>query len=624
MPDVPEQQKEGVESALERVRRRLYTSSRAPDQVAPSSYQTKNEPEHWQPEPPKKGLSLTAWFFVVAFGFFLVAGITATLIVVLGGRSVGNERISIRFETSVSVSGGEEVAFDMIIENENPVEASDLSLTIDFPEQAFDPSTLMPRGHYVVPLETLLPGASVRHSVPVLFFGSENERVQIPARLEYRTPNSSAVFVKEDVRELTIATAPLSLRITAPSDISSGQQVALTASIRSNADEELADVAVKIEYPFGFTPLSTSIEPVGHNVFVIGTLRPGEEAEISITGSLIGEDGDDRVFRFEGGVLSSSGGVSLRTPSFTNSVKSILISRSFIATALALNQQKEDIVVSPGETISGLLTWANSLASTITDAQIEIALTGDVFDYSSVSVANGFYRSQNKTLVFEESTEAGLRSLSPGETGAGAFTLQMRTTEEIEELRNPTGTLTISVSGRRSEEGGREENLRGVLTRTVSVGTSLTLENSLVHTIGPFENSGPFPPEAEKETTYSVIWTVENSINTVANASVSATLPPYVRYTGFQEPETITYDDVTRTVTWALGEVAPGVRREGAFQIAVTPSTTQRGTAPLVLENVRLRGFDRFVQKDMVGLYDPLTTYTSGDPDFGSDTGRVR
>lgn len=617
MAEVPNKEG-GVDGALERVRQRLYTAKETAS-VAPVEVPTEHqEPEHWTPEVPKRRLSATAWFFIVAFGFFLVAGITALLIIFLGGRSVGNERISIQFESPVSVSGGEEISFDLVIKNENPVETSDLVLSIDFPEEAFDPVTMEPLSYYTDSLSNIAPGASVRHSVPVTFFGAEDQKVSVSVRLEYRTPNSSAVFVKEEVRDLTIATAPLSIRVTAPEDISSGQTVTLKASVRSNADEPLSQVAVKAEFPFGFTLTGSDPQPVGSQVFVIGNLLPGEEEEVTITGILIGEDGDERVFRFSGGVLRGEGATALRAPAFTLATKSVGISRSFISTDLSLNQSREDLIVSPGETLSGLISWVNSLTSSITDAEIEIALSGDALEFGSTAVANGFYRSSDRTIIFDESTESGLRNLSPAETGAGAFTILVKDANDLSALRGASGTFTVSVSGRRAGDGGREERLTGTVVRTVKVMTDLSLTASAVRTVGPFENSGPFPPEAEKETTYTILWEVENTINTTANVVVSAVLPSYVRYTGFANPSGITYNDVSRTVTWTLGEVTAGTTREGAFQIALTPSSAQRGAAPVILTNIKLQGFDRFTQSSVGDDADALTTEIRNDPGFFS------
>lgn len=623
MADVPPQ---GDESPLGRVHRKLYGMSdirENPVAVAPAPAPVDATVPGWQPEPsPKRSLSVTAWFFIVAVGFFILAGIAAGLILLLGGRSVGNDRMIVRFEGPVAVDGGEAVPFDVVIENGNPVVASDITLSIDFPEGAFAADTKEPLGHYTVKVEDLQPGESARESVEVVYFGPENQHLSVPVEVEYKTPNSSATFVKEATQELSIATAPLSIRTTVTPEISSGQRFTMTVSVRSNAPDTLKDVALKVEYPFGFSATETVPAPRNGNVFSLGDLDPGEEAEVKITGSLTGQDGEERVFRFEGGVLADAEGSTLRTPAYTSGDADVTITRSFLATTLTLNQENGDLVAHAGDDVQGMISWVNALASTITDGELRVALSGDAIDLGTVVVTNGMYRSSDHTIVFDETTEQGLRSIAPGASGAGAFRFSLK---EGSALKSPSATLTVSVSGRRAAEGGRQETLTSSVTRAIKVASDLTLEASAVHNSGPFENSGPLPPEPNKETTYTVKWSVANSVNTVANAVVTATLPSYVRFTGVANPSSgITYNEVTRTVTWSLGDVAPGVVREGAFQIGFTPSTSQSGGAPVLVDDQEVNGFDRFSQAAVSAEAGVLTTELQGDSGFNSADGRVK
>ena len=44
---------------------------------------------------------------------------------------------------------------------------------------------------------------------------------------------------------------------------------------------------------------------------------------------------------------------------------------------------------------------------------------------------------------------------------------------------------------------------------------------------GTFTNTGPIPPKAEAETTYTVTWAVTNPLNNLTDVRVSAILPSY-------------------------------------------------------------------------------------------------
>lgn len=619
------QEPEGV-SPLERVRQRLYTSARqgASPAVPGTPLPGISSAQGWkQEETKRKGLSGTAWFFIVALVFFIGAGLIAGLILFFGGRSVGNDRMDVSFEGPISIDGGEEMSFDIIVENGNPVDAGEISLSVDFPQEAYNPETMEPLSHYTASLDTLTPGEFVRHSVRVVFFGAEDQEVNIPVTLEYQTPNSSAVFVKEEMRTITLTQAPLSLRVTAVPELSSGQEITVKASVRSNAKEPIENVAVEVQYPFGFIPTATEPLAKKGGVFSLGTLSPGQEREISVTGVLSGEDGDERVFRFEGGILPNAEASALQTPSFTVAVAPVKITRSFIAVDVSLNQEEGDITAVAGESIEGLITWVNSVTSAIAGAEIKIAFSGDAFDADSVGVSNGYYRSNDKTIVFDRTTEQELNNLSPGETGVGAFRFALADAQALKNSRGPSAVLTISVSGRKVDEGGREEVVRSTLTRTVKVQSALTLDAYATRNTGPFENSGPVPPKPDTKTTYTIVWKATNTINTVANASVKAVLPSYVRFVGLSSPVgAVSYNDFSREVLWSPGEIPPGVTREALFQVELNPSVSQSGVAPAIVLDQHISGFDRFTQKNIEGTVGDITTELS-DSGFTAGDGRV-
>jgi hypothetical protein len=154
---------------------------------------------------------------------------------------------------------------------------------------------------------------------------------------------------------------------------------------------------------------------------------------------------------------------------------------------------------------------------------------------------------------------------------------------------------------------------------TLSSNTSVTAQT--LHFEGPFSNSGPVPPRAEDETSYTIVWTVRNSSNAIANAAVAANLPPYVRFISAASGSGITYDDASRTVRWNLGDITAGAgytlpERQAAFQVAFTPSSSQIGDAPPLTGAAVLTGQDRFAQVPVQASAEAPTTRLTGDGDF--------
>lgn len=624
MADVPRMDEE---SPLERVRRRLY--SRNPDAVdAPQPYVAGPEAPHgWKEEAPQasgKKLPLSALFLIIAAGFFLIAGSAAALILFFGGRSVSSDRISVTVEGPVSLGGGEIAPLFVVVKNQNPTVASEVSLSIDFPEGAYaaDAPTV-PLSHYDVKLADIPPGESVRESIRTIFYGGENETISIPIRVSYRTENSNAVFEKETEHRITITSSPVSVRVTTLDEVTSGQPVTLLVSVRSNAPSTLEHVGVEFAPPFGFTVTDASPRPTG-TLFSLGSMRPGDEREIRVTGTLSGQDGDESVFVFSAGVLPSAEARALSKPVYTVAQTPIRITKSFLGISLSLNGSQEDAVAVPsGEEVQAALSWTNTLTSSIADGKITVALSGDALDLGSVSAVNGFYRSTDRTVTFSRDTEDGLANLAPGDTGNGSFRFALKSAEELAKLRNPSVTLTVSVAGRRV--GNVSENLSATVTRTVRVASGLSLSADVVRTTGSFENSGPVPPVPDQETTYTVRLSSGTSVNSVANAKVSMQLPPYVRFTGVASAgDAFSFDESSRMLVWSVGDLPAGTMQDAAFQIGLTPTVNQSGTVPIIVQNIVASGFDRFTQSQLTANADPLTTETTNDSAFQSGDGRVQ
>ena len=115
-------------------------------------------------------------------------------------------------------------------------------------------------------------------------------------------------------------------------------------------------------------------------------------------------------------------------------------------------------------------------------------------------------------------------------------------------------------------------------------------------------------------------------MSAVADAVVSAELPSYMRFTGAVSPAdgSLAYSDATRTVRFTLGELKAGETRNVAFQVALLPSQSQRGTSPVLLYPQQLSGFDRFAQTSVGNTAGALTTAIPKDPSYTSAQANVQ
>jgi hypothetical protein len=163
------------------------------------------------------------------------------------------------------------------------------------------------------------------------------------------------------------------------------------------------------------------------------------------------------------------------------------------------------------------------------------------------------------------------------------------------------------VTARRLSDKNVPETISSSASASAVVATDLALQSSLSHAV--FTQSGSVPPKADHETTYTVTWLVGNSSNAIANATVSAVLPSYVRYVGQASPgEDVSYNAVGGILTWKVGDIAEGAARSASFLIGITPSVSQVGTSPVIVSDQRATGIDRFTGSQVQGSAPALTT----------------
>jgi len=121
------------------------------------------------------------------------------------------------------------------------------------------------------------------------------------------------------------------------------------------------------------------------------------------------------------------------------------------------------------------------------------------------------------------------------------------------------------------------------------------------------------------------VWGITNPGNSVAGSVMTATLPTYVTYTGKNSGVgSLSYNDASRTVTWNAGDLLAGGSAQMAFQVSITPSTTQRGSAPTLTSNASFTGFDRFAQVQVTARADAVSTATVDDPGYNSNYASVQ
>jgi uncharacterized repeat protein (TIGR01451 family) len=600
-------------SSLERSREALYspnTRSGARRPLPPS--ESRRLPHAWEEKPlPKvanrgaRRIRFASVFFGLSVAFFLVTLGVAGYFFYFGGNSVSTDKVAVDIQGPTTIAGGDTVPLTITITNTNPVAIENATVEVDFPDgtrSATDIAKAYPR--YVEDLGTLAPGTSVTRSIKAIIFGGAGQTVALPVSLSYGTSGSNAIFEKKSTYAIAISSTPLSLSVDALTEVVSGAPITFTLSVRSNATVSLDNVVLVPTLPFGFSVISSSV-PMSGGSIPIGTLAPGANKTVTLSGMLVGQDSENRIFHFTVGTAKSTKDQTLGVAYMTQDA-GVSIAAPFIAISLALNGSTgTNLVLTPASSQSVTLTYTNTLPTTVTDVTITVAVSGTAVDYDSLHAENGFYNSSDHTIVFSKDDEPALASLPPGASGVGSFTFSTVSAGG----QAPSVTFSTSVSGTRIGQANVPEAVHAVMTATAKVATAVALSAATARTSGALGASGPVPPVADQPTTYTIVWDVANAGSAIAGGTVTATLPTYVTYTGKTlGTGSFAYDSASRTVTWNVGDLAQNGRAEGVFQVSITPSTSQRGSAPALTSQASFSGYDRYAGVSISASALPPTT----------------
>lgn len=604
---------------LESLEKRLYQPEPQGQAEVPSySPQQPHTPYGWTPppppSPPKKRMPWTAKFLIGAGAFLVIAGIVAALLIFFNSRAISNNNVQIIVPPVAGVASGDTVSLVVTIHNGNPVALTDASFNADLPEGTRTADgTDAPLSQYNDVLGPIPAHADVTRTIQAKLFGEAGQTLTIPMKVQYHVTGSNALYQAETDYTVTISSSPVSVQVESISQTPSGQPFTMTVIVRSNSRAPVPDVALTASYPSGFSVAGTDPSPTGTNFFDLGPLAAGDQKTIRIRGTLIGQNGDQRVFRFDAGSKNPDGTSTLGN-TYAEGSATVSITHPFLNVSLALNSSSDEpLIVQPGARVNALISWQNTLAATLGSASMKVSISGNALAANSVSGGSGFYRSADSSVVFDSTTNQSLASLGSGQTGVGSFGFGIRPASQLTGVQNPSVTLTVSISGIQSTQGSSAQTLTSTLTRTVKVGTVISVSSALSHTGG----TGPVPPAPGTQTTYTVTLTAKNTVNSVGAAKETFTLPSYVSFVKAADGS-VAFDADTGTVTWTIGDLAGGGTTTAHFQIGFTPSTSQAGGSPVLVNAQTFSGYDRFTQQQVSATAPALTSELSGAKGSGT------
>jgi hypothetical protein len=623
-----------------RSRRRMHiseTSSEVPEQWKDVSTSDSNDPAFDQALQEARGegrhrMPFATKFFIGSLIFCVLAVGVGAYLFLNGANFISGNNIAIDISGPVSVPGGTPVSLGVTVTNKNSVVLKNVALTVHYPSGATDPNdTTQSLEEQHESLGDIAPGGSVTKNASAVIFGEQNSQKKITADVTYGINGSNSTFTKESSYDVVVNASPIGVTVSSLQEVISGQPFQLKVDVRSNAQNTVKNVILKAAYPFGFTYKSSTQPPTtsDNTTWSIGDLPPGGDRVITINGILTGEDTDVRAFHFTVGSRSASNPNVIGT-AFIDTEQILAIKKPFVSLAIGLNDDttRNDYIGSFGKPINVTVKWANNLPETLTNVVITAHLSGNAYDKNNVSAWTGFYRSVSDDIVWDQKTNPELATVAAGANGTVTFSMTPSESQSSNSrLQLPQLNVSVQASGDRTESSNVPLTT-GSIARVARIVGDVSLSGRVVRSIGSIVNTGPIPPVAERQTTYTIVWSIDPSPNQLHNAVVTASLPPGVSWTNKISPSTedLSYDKNSGVVTWNAGDIAAAgsanSRREVQFQVALEPSVSQVGSAPIIVNQASLTAIDTWTNTTVQSTQGYLTTSFSTDPTYkaGNET----
>ncbi|MSR87736.1 MAG: hypothetical protein EXS69_01025 [Candidatus Zambryskibacteria bacterium] len=561
-------------------------------------------------------------FFIFSILFFVATLLVAAFVFLGGSNFISSKNVDINVVGPTTASAGGVIELGITVENKNNTDLEFANLSAQYPQDSRDPQDSSKGLSFIkYDLGVVEAGEEVSHSIRTILLGSTGEVKEIKFSIEYKVRGSNATFYKDKIYEVIIGEAPLLLSIKSLSKVTSGESFVTEVNVVLNSTETLKNVMLRAEYPYGYSTESLEPQALGEsNVWALGDLAPGATKKISIRGRLVGENQDERTFRFYLGVAEIDGA----TPNFrtvlVSSQETITIERPSIFLNISFNGETVPTYLAPaGQNINTSIRFQNNLPEKLINPKLEVRLSGTALNNATVFTQNnGVYNAVTKHINWNLLNIQALPTLSSGERGDVSFFFA--SAPELALVGNRDITLQFIFTGTSVTDN---KPMTITENRTVKIGSQVTLGSQATRSLGTFSNTGPIPPQVGKDTTYTVLWSVSNTYDDLNDTKVTAKLGSGVKWVGVQSAgdESVSYEPSTNTISWDLGAIPSGLGfstppRTAAFQITLTPSASQIGSVPTLVNSIVFSARDTTLGKNITVPSPALTTRISGDPAF--------
>ncbi len=502
---------------------------------------------------------------------------------------------------------GEEIEYVVKYKNNGNVRLERAKLIFEYPEHSLleqGPSLRVQKD-----LEDIYPGQEGTFRFKCRLLGKEKEVKIAKAFLFYHPKDLKAQYESKTSFATKIEFVPLTFEFDLSSKITSNKEIDFALNYFSNVDYPLSDLRIKIDYPSGFEFLESRPCALENTEWEVGSLNKAEGGRIKIKGKIQGEIGEQKTFQAKLGIWREGEFIVLK-----EAVKGIEI----VEPSLYLTQRINGVsqyIANPGDLLHYEILFKNIGEDAFEKLFLVVKLEGDAFDLESLKVPLAEYKPGDNSIIWDWRKISALRFLDAQEEGMVEFWVNLKEDLPFNGPEDKNAFVkTIVILSQSKEE---------FITK---INSKIELSQKGYFHQEFWDNSGPLPPRVGETTTYTILWQVRNFYNDVENLKVKALLPEQVKLTGeiFPKESKLSFDFKSRELVWDIGSIEAGADVSTlAFQVALTPTSQQKGQTPILVKEARVIGEDCWTEEILESSAQAIDTSLPDDNTVSEQQGIV-
>jgi len=536
----------------------------------------------------------------------IVVGLLIIIAAVFWGRgSFVNSKVDLKIQTSENISSGEETTVTISYANNNRVDLNSARLIVTYPQGTFsiDGKEIYQDSKT---LGVIAKKTQSEETFTIRFLGEKGSTKNITAKLEYKPANINSRFEANTSSKIEINTVSIGIHVEGSEKAVAGQEVSYAIEYENRTEETVNNLVIKLEYPDDFSFKTSDPAPKSKdetNIWEVGSLKPNEKKTLNLSGSLNGQEMENKVLRGTIGQMQDGNFVQYSLSEFITQ-----ISPAPIVLLASIEGAESDCKINAGQDLRYTISFKNNTDIALKELILKVYLQDNVFDVTSVDLNDkGFFDSRTNTLTWSGADIPTLNLLDTGQSGEVKFSVKIKKDLPVYSFNDKNfkaniiaeiQTLTVPA-----KFAGTELKFEKELNCKINSQLYLNAKGYYYEPSQGIYNTGPIPPKVNALTNYTIHWQIINVSNDLENVIVKSVLPQGINYMNYYinklNKGQFSYNERTKEVIWNIGKVPAGTgiilpSYELIFQVGITPSINQVGDSPILINESQVEGKDMF------------------------------